>query len=819
MTIVGVIDSNSDSTLEQYLAKKKDQFVKGSGQEVAADEIRNLRNDLFRLSGRINSFLSDSAEREDSHLVLGKVQSGKTAHMLGVVASLVDTSCSLVILVSGVTGQLTRQTQKRLEKDIGNLPNMQVNVLPVPTIRDLDRADSTFIDDLSQLVGRRISTGSNPLSTYANLPVLAMMENVHRVEALRKILNELRDAFSNDLQVVIIDDEADQASPNAEARNGDESTIYGLLRQIRQSGIRNCLLSYTATPQAVLLAVKDSALKPRHCCVITPGQQYFGIEDVCREESSHRLIELTDVPSASQTDWPKSLREAFLDFLIIACIRRQAPELFFSCDERLNASGYSNIPNSNSLQMLIHPSGRQSDHTKYYKWIQAIKKEVEEALGYRVHQPSSEFISRELQPSYDRVLLQSEVGPNELPREIPEHWVADIIANLVGSTGLVVVNANPDRPSAGDSMPVEDDGWESKRQWILIGGDILGRGVTMPNLVSTYFLRSPQVTNFDTLSQQMRFCGYRSRYKKFVCIYAPGAIIKRFNEADVVDRVIFQYALKWDRDNIDLIRNPPQIMHAQRGQGNFRPTRPGVLDRSIKSQDIGDVPFAARNVLLPNVAIANAGLLMELIGDSSPEFLTRASNWAIYPNFSIEKLGGLWRWSCIGERDRSNLDASQTVFDAELQEAGLSGLPLILAVRGKGILSMLARRDDPESYFSSDLIEATSFRSLLKTSRSGLQSQNTQQIRNQWISAYRNPSGPIDNWILNGEMQYEGDPQRRLRDNEVTPKYGNSVIFVVEPIFILDAPKNEGGDAIGLGVELAIMGPKNFKLVSWTVPQ
>lgn len=819
MTVVGVIDSNTESTLEQYLAKKKNQFIKSSGHEIGLEEIGNLRSDLSRLCGRITSFLSDSAERQDSHLVLGKVQSGKTAHMLGVVAALVESSCSLVILVSGVTGQLTRQTQKRLEKDVGNLPNMQVNVLAVPTIGVLDRPDSTFIEDLIQIVGRRISTRNSPSGNFANLPVLAMMENVHRVEALHKIIDELRERFLDDLQIVIIDDEADQASPNAEARNGEESTIYGLLRSIRSSGVRNCLLSYTATPQAVLLATKDGALKPRHCCVITPGKQYFGVEDVCREEAKLRLIELDDVPTASQSECPKSLREAFIDFLVIACIRRQAPHVFFSGDEKLNSVGLSGFPTSESVQFLIHPSGSRSDHAKYYKWVQLIKKEVEEALGYRVNRPDSEFISKVLQASYDRILLQSEVSIGDLPQEIPQNWINDITATLLGSTELVVVNSNPDRPMAGEPMPVDDDGWEVKRQWVLIGGDILGRGVTMPNLVSTYFLRSPRVTNFDTLSQQMRFCGYRSRYKKFVYVYAPQSIIGRFSEADVVDRVIFQYAKNWDDENVDLIRNPPQIMHAQRGEGNFRPTRPGVLDRSIKSQDVRDVPFVSRRICVPNVAVSNAGLIIDLLHGLTSEFSTPLSGWEIYPDISQEKLRQLWKWSCVGDRDKVQLSASKTVFDKELQEAGLFGLPIITAIRGKELLSSLSRRDEPEKFFSDDLVRTTSFRSLLLQSRANSATRGFQQLRAEWVSSYQDPMGPTQTWILNGEIQYEGDPQRRLRDNEIFPKFGSSVIFVIEPLYIFNAPKNDGGEPIGLGVEFAIMAPRGFKLVSWTVPE
>ena len=818
MTLVGVIEAGEATALEEYLALKKRQFVKASGGDIGNEETISLRQDLSRLCGRIEAFLTDKEEQSDSHLVLGKVQSGKTAHMLGVVAALVNSSCSLVVLVSGVTGQLNRQTQRRLNKDIGNLPSVQVHVMPVPTIGELSRQDSQFISDLRTMVNRRIESTRVGSSRVANLPVLAMLENVHRVEALKAILEDLNGEFGSEFQVVIIDDEADQASPNGLARLGDETTIYGLLREIRQSGLRNCLLSYTATPQAVLLAAKTGALRPRHCCVLSVGKQYFGIEDVCKDIASNRLIKLTDVPAASQLTYPHSLREAFVDFLLLACIRRNSPELFFSCDENINRSTHDFIPESQSMQMLIHPSGRQRDHLKYHRWIKEIKVDIEQKLGYRVNSPDPEFVRRELQPAYERVLLRSEVPGGLLPLDIPPHWVENITAALVGSTGLIVVNADPTRPTEGVQMPDDDDKWSEKMQWILIGGDILGRGVTMPNLVSTYFLRSPKETNFDTLSQQMRFCGYRSRYKKFVYIYAPDVINKRFAEADVVDRVIYRYALKWDKENLDLVRFPPEVMHAQRGRSDIRPTRLNVLDSNIRSTTLNEVPFAATNILLPSVAVANAQLVVDLVKDKTVSFNSGETDWDIFEDVQLRDFEKLFTWHCCGSRDKTKLSSAKTLFDVELQEAGLAAVKKVIAFRGAGLVKKLAEVDRSEDWFSAKWTDNTAFRSLRIDSRMLLGQQTADEARGEWLRQLGNSDGPIPRWMIHGEMQYEGDPQRRLRDGVVTSRIGSCVIFVIEPVFVLSDTRSQGGKHLALGLELAILAPKDFSLSTWTVP-
>jgi hypothetical protein len=815
MTVIGVIEKNQSTALEQYLALKKSKFAKSSGTELGDLEIANLESDLNRLSLRINSFLSDSSETRDSHLILGKVQSGKTAHMLGVVAGLVDSECSLVVLVSGVTGQLSRQTQNRLTDDIEKLPGRQIHVLKVPTAGDLSKSKSTFIKDLKLKVDRRIRSVAGSKKGVGNLPVLAMLESVKRVEALQQIIESLFVEYGQQLNLVIIDDEADQASPNGLANQGDESTIYGLLKVIRDSGVRNCLLSYTATPQAVLLASRTGALRPRHCSVLSVGKQYFGIKSVTSKRSAERLIELSDVPSQNQELWPGSLRSAFLDFLIIGCIRRLAPDQFFSCDDEINRVGHNSFPQSQSVQMLIHPSGRQKDHTKYHQWIKSIKDEIEESLGARVDEPDQQFIEEELQPAYERVIKRSKRNSEVFPELIPVDWITEITNILVGSTAIVVVNADQDKPTDGVYMPDKDDDWERKDQWVLIGGDILGRGVTMPNLVSTYFLRAPKSTNYDTLSQQMRFCGYRSRYQDFVFVYAPKPIISRFKEAEIIDRVLFNYASSWDENNVDLIRSPPEVVFAQRGSSSLSPTRPNVLDSNIISAPLHDFVFMPERILYPETLRTNSEIAKHFLERHSRNFTT-GTDWDVYSEVSDLEIEKIFEWQCQGPKDAAKRSAARIAFHDELEEAGLGDLPKVVAVKNGQLVKQIPTCETADALFHEESMRGISYRSLLTTSRNLVESTTA---LSEWKRTYSQQTGSVPNWILNGEIGYEGDPQRRLRDKEITPKMGSCVIFAIEPVYVYSAPKDKGGEVIGLGMQLAIMAPKDFALITWKARQ
>ena len=300
-------------------------------------------------------------------------------------------------------------------------------------------------------------------------------------------------------------------------------------------------------------------------------------------------------------------------------------------------------------------------------------------------------------------------------------------------------------------------------------------------------------------------------------LFRSQAIIKRFREADIVDRVIYQYAQKWDAKNLDLKRFPPQVMHAQRGASDLRPVRLNVLDSNIKATAVGDVPFSAANVLVPAVAVANAQLTIDLLGRNSPSFTSPGMSWDCFDNLPISFFEELLRWRCLGEKDIAKLSAAATTFDIELQEAGLSRLPKVFAVRGRSFIERIANMENPQEWFDGSLDEDTAFRSLREASRPLLRSVSAPVARQNWLDQLENVDGPTPSWMLMGEMEYVGDPQRRLRDSVSNSGIGPCAMFMVEPVFVYSAPRRDGGEVIGLGMELAIMAPKGYSLSSWTV--
>jgi hypothetical protein len=116
---------------------------------------------------------------------------------------------------------------------------------------------------------------------------------------------------------------------------------------------------------------------------------------------------------------------------------------------------------------------------------------------------------------------------------------------------MQVVNSDKNKPGRQGAIPVSKSEWEEFKLWILIGGDILGRGLTIPQLTTTYFLRHPKNPNFDTVSQQMRFCGYRTNYAHFTYLFAENKTFGIFEVMDQIDSAIWRLAKKWDKERLN----------------------------------------------------------------------------------------------------------------------------------------------------------------------------------------------------------------------------------------------------------------------------
>ena len=173
--------------------------------------------------------------------------------------------------------------------------------------------------------------------------------------------------------MLVIDDEADQASLNTKVNQGQESTTYTRLSELRDALPSHTLLQYTATPQALLLINIADTLSPDFVHVLQPGEGYVGGTAVLRTENGHTSRSFR--PATYHPTTP------FRSIHPKACWKRCACSL-----SGLSASIIKGQPPVRR-SMLIHPAARENRPSSSVRWVTAAKDEWELTLGLPENDP------------------------------------------------------------------------------------------------------------------------------------------------------------------------------------------------------------------------------------------------------------------------------------------------------------------------------------------------------------------------------------------------------------------------------------------------
>ena len=353
------------SCLEDYFARQEKKNIERLPGKIANSQTAAFKADVLNLTNRLDVFLT-SAKREISYLVLGKVQSGKTAHMVGALAWAADSQVAFAVAFTGVSEALNDQTASRFEKDLVD-SSAYVKIFSVPT-SSRSGAYENLRSEVFQFIEWRLSRSSVE-QVLSPLPILVTLKNQHRVTTLRRLMVEISEYFGHEVCGILIDDEADQASQNAKASKSEVAATYAAISGLRDLELRNILLSYTATPQAVLLTERFGRLRPDHCVVVNPRVGYFGIDDAVAENyAPNRIIVSDGTDSTTITSIPLSLKNSILEFFVTTLFRKNFPQAFYS-NSGLPANQL--VGRMQSTQMLIHESSRVANHSAMFKFVRS----------------------------------------------------------------------------------------------------------------------------------------------------------------------------------------------------------------------------------------------------------------------------------------------------------------------------------------------------------------------------------------------------------------------------------------------------------------
>ena len=390
-------------------------------------------------------------------LVIGYVQSGKTMSFETVTALARDNSFQIVIVIAGVTTNLLNQSTERLANDLGLRD-------PSRPRRWVQLENPSNNDDSVQFINSALEDWRDPDTPddLRRTVLVTVLKQHQRLGHLTSLLDRLDLAG---VSVLIVDDEADQASLNNETSQDSESTTYTRLMELRAVIPQHTYLQYTATPQAPLLINIIDSLSPNFVEVLEPGAAYVGGRDFFKESPhltrNNPLVEP-----------PETLLDALRVFIVGIAAAIELGE------SRGNRS------------MLVHPSHLTAQHNDFYNWIRDSLEDWKSCLSQADHDPDRQELLEALRVAHSE--LQLTVG-DDLP---PFDQLARRFRIAMNRVQIMEVNA-----TSGKTPKVD---WPNSFGWILVGGAAMDRGFTIEGLTVTYMPRGIGVGNADTIQQRAR---------------------------------------------------------------------------------------------------------------------------------------------------------------------------------------------------------------------------------------------------------------------------------------------------------------------------
>lgn len=684
----------TSNPLASYLTKWEEKIRPASSNPEA--DVEAFRDSLDRQFLRMGNFLA-SDELVFQGLALGDAQAGKTGHMTATACWCVTQAVDLLVVLSGTKLSLTNQTRKRLEKEIPAGVASIHTVAPSYSPSDLN----SLIADLRPRVAQRL------MRVPAPLPILVATKNTPRLSTLVEIVVALRKSLPADtpLNVVVIDDEGDEASADTTARSRGRGArrnrapiarnaraVHSRILELRSHATGKLIyLSYTATPQALFLGEIDGALQPQFVTIVPSGSSYFGLQTAVSDPNVFETIPLSGVATqgSPQADIFAALEHAIAEFLFQAWLHALHRDFFHS--------GLASAPvcNSTGIQMLVHPSAAQADHKLYCDYINQLLQDWSRQFvdpGQR-----GKLIKTYFLPAFVSGLARF---PEELQRAcgLGEPSLIEFLQFafelLSGSQMLQVLETNSSAfqqrmrtQSGGEALPSDDEGWQGPHAWILVGGNILGRGITIPHLTTSFFLRDPQSPNLDTVTQQMRFCGYRRSYARSIKIYAPPTLLTTYSDIAEIDGPFRLRAEEWDRDSVDLRKRHPIARFVVPNTSRLRLTRSNVVSGDVSGLDTSQTNnsgvFSTRHTASPARFLQNLSIVRSFTSrDSLITTIPLARQGYSVEAFesSSEAFRGLLRDWSVADSDSAGINVLRELLQWESQSGGLLGRRCVLLV-------------------------------------------------------------------------------------------------------------------------------------------
>lgn len=467
---------------------------------------------LNESSNSVVSKLANPAYSKKLHtkgLVLGYVQSGKTANYSAVITKALDAGYKFIIVLAGIHNNLRYQTEVRLRAEIVGPSDMKADPI-------------TRMDKNGDFDGKTAQAANRTLGSKEGFGIAVLKKNATVLRKFNSWLDDAREEILSDCKVLIIDDESDQASINTKKNPELDSTainkqIKAIISKFRIASY----VGYTATPFANILidSTIEEDLFPRDFIVsLKKPVAYIGAEEIFGSidadgeykegyplvKSINSIDGIIDFEDEDEdvSELTGSMKYAIDVFIIAGALR-------ISRNVCKHISMLFHCSHLNSEQADLHDLIEEYLRTKKF----AIRTQCDDEL-----EKYKDLFEKEFRPITEKL--------DKVTDKLTDH---DWISNL--KLFLEKCHVILDNSKSDTRLSFETDFWG-----IVVGGNTLSRGLTIEGLTVSYFVRSSKM--YDSLMQMGRWFGYRPGYLDLKRIFITDDLRSQFINLATVENEI-----------------------------------------------------------------------------------------------------------------------------------------------------------------------------------------------------------------------------------------------------------------------------------------
>ena len=447
-------------------------------------------------------------------LVLGYVQSGKTANFSAVISKAVDAGYRFVVVLAGMHNILRLQTQARLYEELVEPKKSACTTL-------------TRVDEFGDFQRKQAVAGDRALGAGDGYCLVVLKKNSAVLRSFNAWLGATNKEVLDGCPTLIIDDESDQASINTARPENDPTAINEHIRNIIKKFRVSSYVGYTATPFANVLidASLDDDLYPKDFLVsLDKPIGYVGAEELFGRDAIEPKGALDGIPvirtipeEEAERHSPSHSVKTDSSDVITASLSEAICAFIIGCSVRLCRNQWSQ-----HMTMLIHTSQLVSQHTELKSAVDQLllnmkldRRENLESFKARLNKlwerdfmrVSKLFKAAEI-PSFEAIWRNSE--------------------KLIEKLEVIMENHESEERLTYDR---QDPFWG-----IVIGGNTLSRGLTLEGLTTSFFIRNSK--GYDTLLQMGRWFGYRPNYVDLTRIYVTEELQSKFYHLATVEEEV-----------------------------------------------------------------------------------------------------------------------------------------------------------------------------------------------------------------------------------------------------------------------------------------